>query len=728
MRQSCLPDASFLHESKFGARDLGRDEHSMKTRKLGDLAFGLVAVLAAAVPSIARPTRADAFVDPVVTPVSAYAIDVPSSLLAAATEGVSANGIGSGQLGAILANSARFDSDWVLTAVGRTMGGSTTTTPPDITDLSAAERAQFDALVSTFDGAPATKLAGFTKVVGGKAIPIVGAVLTGVQLGAGVDRAVGVDVDGGLCAGGPNFGFQATDAVLAALTSTDCDAWNLSQQQQAARNQDTMPTVTATAVGSTSCLGAFCASITSMTYVAPSSYAYCIVWNVPSPGTNVVPLGQFLNLGQTWFGGWDYKSTSLTSGGSTFCPAPPAGSFASVMAMRINNTWADPLTAWKVTQSSSATVATVTPPTLTYPDPARTIRCDITLSTGQVLSASTPTFHEGDANIPRPVYPAIPPGAVPSNTKCVETGGPQPLTLSQGATTTQYQSWRTNDKECGNGSCLLDLRQNGASCFFSAIDCDGWMTDPNRDTDYQCFIGTHAAAISECYVYGTTFNAAARASGHAYADPSTGAAVDGPTALSDADQVESALLTRRWVETGDYPVVDDSSKPNLAAAIAAACVAQLEPEPDILIIKTCSETAIYSPGVDITEATAHDISAIGAGQPSLLHYESRSQKQIGGLSPGWYGTPQTNCSGTYRSSTDDFPTNCDEFPFYSTVEGGPGASLVNILGTDNDTQGRQLGQFYQACGLVGSPVASDSNAFVVVPNPGSPSVGICGLG
>ena len=116
-----------------------------------------------------------------ITPVSAYAIDVPSSVLAAATAGVSANGIGSGQLAAMLANSARFDPDWILTTVGQTMGGSTTTTPPDISDLSAAERAQFDAMVSEFEGAPATKLAGLTKVVGGRAIPIVGAVLTGVQ-------------------------------------------------------------------------------------------------------------------------------------------------------------------------------------------------------------------------------------------------------------------------------------------------------------------------------------------------------------------------------------------------------------------------------------------------------------------------------------------------------------------------------------------------------------------
>ena len=81
--------------------------------------------------------------------------------------------------------------------------------------------------------------------------------------------------------------------------------------------------------------------------------------------------------------------------------------------------------------------------------------------------------------------------------------------------------------------------------------------------------------------------------------------------------------------------------------------------------------------------------------------------------------------GLFRNEIQD---GLDEFPFYSTVEGGPGASLVNIAAPDNQTQGRQLGQFYQACGLVGSDIASDSNRFLVIPNPVSPSVGICSIG
>ncbi|MEO6116794.1 MAG: NucA/NucB deoxyribonuclease domain-containing protein, partial [Pseudolysinimonas sp.] len=697
----------------------------------------------------AQPAHAErAFVDPIVTPVSAFAIDVPSSLLVAATTGVSVNGITSGQLAAMLANSARFDSDWISTTVGRAMGGSTTPTPPDIADLSAAERAQFDAMVSDFGGAPATKLAGFTKVVGGKAIPIVGAVLAGVQLGAGADRALGVDVDGGLCAGGPNFGFQAADAVLAALTSADCDAWNLSQEQQAARNQDTMPTVTGTAIGSTSCLGANCASITSLARVGSGAdYEYCIVWNVPSPN-NAVPLGQFSNANQSWYGGADYKSTALTEPDGpywnlvTVCPAPPAGSFASLISAQIGGTqWQYPLTSWKVTQSSAATIGTVTPPTLTYPDPSRTIRCDITLSTGQVLSASTPAFHEADANLPRPVYPAIPDGAVPTNTQCVETGGPQSLTLSQATTTSPYRSWRTNDKECGNGSCLTDLRQNGASCFFGAADCDGWMTDPNRDTTYQCYIGTHAVAITECYIYGTTFNAANRASGHAYADPSDGTKTTDQTSPSLIDEVTDHVLKDGFIAGAAYTTVADEDKLTYARAIAVACLALVgkpvlaEGQPGELPIvelgqEACLHGRIYAPGSDVKDARDHDLDAILGGQPSVLHYVSGTDKAAGidgvvaGVPAGWYNRVlYQECGGS--ANFGDPGTECDEYPYYTSAEGGPGASLRTISEVDNGKEGTQLSRFYSVCGLVSRGTALQSQ-FAVVPIPDPlESVGVC---
>jgi len=689
----------------------------MKRRTRAYLALGLVAVLAVTVPGIARPARADAFVDPIVTPVSAFAIDVPSSLLVAATTGVTANGIGSGQLAAMLANASRFDSDWILTPVGQTMGGSTTTTPPDITDLSPAERAQFEELVSTFEGAPATKLAGLTKVVGGKAIPIVGAVLTGAQLGAGLDRAVGVDVDGGLCADAPNLGFQAADAVIAALTSTDCPAWKLSQELQAARNQDTTPTVTATAIGSTSCLDSNCATITSLARIGSSSdYDYCIVWNVPSPN-NAVPLGQFSNISQNWYGGWDYKSTALTAADGaywnivTVCPAPPAGSYASAISAQINGTaWQYPLTSWKVTQSSAATPAAVTPPTLTYPDPARTIRCDVTLSTGQVLSASTPTFHEGDANIPRPVYPAIPGGSVPTNTQCVETGGPQSLTLSQATTTSPYQSWMTNDKECANGSCLLDLRQNGASCFFSNADCDGWTTDPHRDTTYQCYIGTHAVAISECYIYGSTFNAGARASGHAYADPSNGSSLSTQTSPSRTDELTQRFAGRSeetWgptetgLELGLDPMAD-------ARAVAAACM-QLGKADD------CDDDLpVFSPGGDVSEAALHDWDAI-SGSPLDLYapsgpYPSTLTQGPASASPGWYSNTTPCVTGTYDAAL----VQCDEYPFISTVQGGSTASIRLVDKHDNVVEGTYLAHFYAVCA---ASIATHGGNFLVIPIP-----------
>jgi len=522
----------------------------------------------------------------------------------------------------------------------------------------------------------------------------------------------------------------AADAVLAALTSTDCDAWNKSQELAAAPDRDTVPTVTPTAIGSTSCVGSYCATITALSRIGSSStYDYCIVWNTPTSTQGVVPTGRYAALSDGWVGGADYETTALKAADGPYwnvvqvCPAPPAGSHASMIGAQNGGTlWQYPLTAWRATEWSSATTATVSPPIVTYPDPARTIRCDITLSTGQVLSASTPTFHEGDANLPRPVYPAIPSGSVPMNTKCVETGGPQSLTLSQATTTSPYQSWMTNDKECANGSCLLDLRQNGASCFFSNADCDGWMTDPSRDTTYQCYIGTHAVVISECYIYGTTFNAADRASGHAYADPVTGGLVDGQTSSSDVDNLTASYLADGWADDGEFAVMTDEERAKAARAVAVACLSQVgillngvHQEGELPVIELtaddCMKLSIFAPGKDVEEATVHDGEAILAGQPSVLHYESNDDKSLGvrgaPLPSGWYNRViYDNCGDNY------FPpsTNCDEYPYYSTMEGGPGASLKNIDAADNQKEGRLLQDFRTAC-----KVNADAPEFIVAP-------------
>jgi hypothetical protein len=68
-------------------------------------------------------------------------------------------------------------------------------------------------------------------------------------------------------------------------------------------------------------------------------------------------------------------------------------------------------------------------------------------------------------------------------------------------------------------------------------------------------------------------------------------------------------------------------------------------------------------------------------------------------------------------------TNCDEYPYYSTSEGGPGASLENINGKQNALEGRLLQDFAGPLGCNLSP----GDAYTVIPDTTDvlPSVGIC---
>lgn len=67
------------------------------------------------------------------------------------------------------------------------------------------------------------------------------------------------------------------------------------------------------------------------------------------------------------------------------------------------------------------------------------------------------------------------------------------------------------------------------------------------------------------------------------------------------------------------------------------------------------------------------------------------------------------------------PAQCDEYPFFSTMQGGKngmgiGSSVVPLSAADNRFQGRKLGgiiqpNFYTQCGVV------DGVSYLVVPVP-----------
>lgn len=114
----------------------------------------------------------------------------------------------------------------------------------------------------------------------------------------------------------------------------------------------------------------------------------------------------------------------------------------------------------------------------------------------------------------------------------------------------------------------------------------------------------------------------------------------------------------------------------------------------------CTDTPIFASGdLDVPQATKHDLEA-------LLYR------------PGWvrlnYEKPGESGREWYRSypvcAESSSTLHCDEFPFFSTQQGGgsakPRPSLKLIDGAQNRRQGAKLGRFYAACGVnvgVGKP-------------------------
>jgi hypothetical protein len=136
--------------------------------------------------------------------------------------------------------------------------------------------------------------------------------------------------------------------------------------------------------------------------------------------------------------------------------------------------------------------------------------------------------------------------------------------------------------------------------------------------------------------------------------------------------------------------------------------------------KECTTKPIFVTGRDVAEATDHDIIAIAGNFSWLkLNYVSGTIRETE-ISRNWYsGYPECTPSQPGKS--------CDEYPFFSSAQSGPGASLKLILSDDNSLQGSKYGTFISSCGLI------ESDEFYVIPIPGSltaaellPTFHICG--
>lgn len=134
----------------------------------------------------------------------------------------------------------------------------------------------------------------------------------------------------------------------------------------------------------------------------------------------------------------------------------------------------------------------------------------------------------------------------------------------------------------------------------------------------------------------------------------------------------------------------------------------------------CQGEHVFFMGSNSPRATRHAwdaITGLGTGPSNLawfqLNYVSKADRTSSGLSRTWYSAtpPCTSVSAGF---------SCDEYPFYSSAQSGPGASLRVIESIDNSTAGGSYGVFVRTCQLTsGGPVAAtqaqQGSRFLVVP-------------
>ena len=116
---------------------------------------------------------------------------------------------------------------------------------------------------------------------------------------------------------------------------------------------------------------------------------------------------------------------------------------------------------------------------------------------------------------------------------------------------------------------------------------------------------------------------------------------------------------------------------------------------------------VFMPGADTEDTTQHIVDALAANPSWAVltkasHPASTSRRT-------WFAS-DPRCAG----ETGD-GLSCDEYPFFTTLQGGPGASLRLVPGREQSRQGGYMKNFYAQCNI------SEGDDFVVAPVPTQPT-------
>jgi hypothetical protein len=142
----------------------------------------------------------------------------------------------------------------------------------------------------------------------------------------------------------------------------------------------------------------------------------------------------------------------------------------------------------------------------------------------------------------------------------------------------------------------------------------------------------------------------------------------------------------------------------------------------------CDNTPLFVPSAyDAEGPTNNDLAGI-VHNPAwlLLHYVSNAVKPR--TRPAWYDTADYRENNACVDRTS--PTQCDEYPFLSSAEGGsdnvraatsPRPQLAPVLGTENVLEGNALGAMYKVCRLQSGATPTDQSVpeseYLVIPIP-----------
>lgn len=383
--------------------------------------------------------------------------------------------------------------------------------------------------------APLSKFKAIGKVAGDATTALFGYEL-GATIGNGIVSFAGVDSAKTVC--------TSDWAVLGPIAGDgDCSDW-------LAANPQFKPNTDATANtdwGTTCDEQGVCATITLQIEV-PGATVYCATISGGSLQRYEGPRWHYANdpnpgdqTGTSWS---NYSDVAFYNRGPGTCTAgqyyvQDAGDFHAAG-------WDK----WTMKQSGTVLDQAVTRGTAS---PERHLVCTVSGDDGHVYSQSSAAFHEGDATLPEPTCPALPKGVNATHVKLTETGVSPPSVLYDEDEDPYAKELQQKYPQCTDGTCALDLKEraNNESCFDGVATCDGWWTDPAKETKYECTYDEQEVTLDHCARYRQTFDEANRKAGAPYSNRDGSYNPNPSTPGDKAKQLASTPSVSNCMKTDD---------------------------------------------------------------------------------------------------------------------------------------------------------------------------------